>query len=65
MAKLEITGITGVFEDEDRSVSIIANDPVRGQVTIKLNESDARWLRADLSDKARRWAKVDGEDLGD
>ncbi|MEU3686956.1 hypothetical protein [Streptomyces narbonensis] len=62
MAKLDIQDVKAILQAEDRSVTIHAVCAVRGEVAIKFSESDARWLRADLTDKVRAWNQADGEE---
>jgi hypothetical protein len=55
MAKLRITGIRRIDVQDDRSVTVYADDDLRGPVEILLDESDARWFWATMDPYVREW----------
>lgn len=62
MAKLRLTKVHMAQEAEERTVIVLAEDAVRGPVTIEIGENDARWLWADLNRTVRAWRSEDGEE---
>lgn len=61
MAKLDIVQVGRVQEYADRSIDIQAVDTVRGDVVLRLTESEARWLFASLADVINPWKVEDGD----
>jgi hypothetical protein len=60
--KLDIIRVDGVQEFADRSIDITAVDRVRGPITIRMKEDEARWLWAHFADMVPVWRKADGEE---
>lgn len=59
--KVDLELVTNVRQYADRSLDIECVDPVRGPITVRLRESEARWLFASMADIVRGWHQADGE----
>jgi hypothetical protein len=60
--KLDITQVFTVHEYADRSIDVMAVDRVRGPITIRMQETEARWLWASMAGLVPAWREADGED---
>jgi hypothetical protein len=60
--KMDITEVRHIQQYADRSVDIHATDRVRGEIIIRAQEDEVRWLHAQLCDMVTAWRKSDGED---
>lgn len=57
--KLDILQVGAVQVYADRSLDVAVVDRVRGPVTLRMQEGEARWLFASLADIIRSWQKDD------
>jgi fatty acid/phospholipid biosynthesis enzyme len=57
--KLDILQVGAVQVYADRSLDVAVVDRVRGPVTLRMQEGEARWLFASLADTIRSWQKDD------
>jgi hypothetical protein len=61
--KLDITYVGGIRQYADRSLDIEATDRVRGDIILRMQETEARWLFASLSDIVKPWQEADDREL--
>ncbi|MFF1812414.1 hypothetical protein ACFVXW_25435 [Streptomyces sp. NPDC058251] len=61
--KLDITFVGGIRQYADRSLDIEATDRVRGDIVIRMQETEARWLFASLADIVKPWQEADDREL--
>lgn len=57
--KLDILQVLTVQPYADRSVDVEVIDRVRGRVILRMQDSEARWLRASLADLHRKFDQDD------